>query len=109
MSNKRTLPRLGARDFDFSICLILSPARWPATKRNHNSCGTLGFLSRRIGSGLEGKPDRERNGRETSDGYRTPAGIVRYHLAADVGKGQGKGQVQQTECQGYKVQYTGVC
>lgn len=62
-------------------------------------------LSNRIRA-LEQTRPQEKRQRETSDAYRTPAGIVRYHLAADVGKEQGKGQVQQTERQGYMVQYT---
>lgn len=85
-SNKPVLPRLGARPFEFLTCLILFPVRWPASKQNHNCCGTLDCSCCRIGSGLGSKPDRKRNGRETSDGYRTPAGVVWYHLAADVGK-----------------------
>lgn len=63
-NSKPALLGVGARDFEFSICLILFPASWPASKQNHNSCGTLGSLCCRIGSGLLSKPDRKRNGRE---------------------------------------------
>lgn len=105
VSNKRAITEIGRPRFRFSICLILFPTRWPASKQNHNSCGTLGC---RIGSGLGRKPDRKRNGRGTSDGYRTPAGVVRYHLAVDVGKHRARARHKRQKARDEWCKYSAV-
>lgn len=82
------LPRFGARDLLISVCLILFPARWPASKQSRKFLWDPG-LSNRIGHWEKTRPQekRQRNIRWVQDAGRDSAVSPR----SGCGEGQGRG------------------